>query len=62
MPSNNGKIVLPKPTPEKIDDDDVENRKNAGGDAEDAFEDIEIVIDEDEVEAEKGSNPSGRKY
>jgi hypothetical protein len=50
---------LPKVTPEVTGDDDVaSDEKKAGG----AFEDQEIVIDEDEVQAESDSQPGGRKY
>jgi hypothetical protein len=52
MPSNNEELVLPKPTPERIDDD-VDDRKNADSDG--GFDDLEIYVDEDELEAEKTS-------
>ena len=61
MHSNDEKLVLPKPTPEKIDDV-VEDWKNADGDDDSAFDDLEITIDEDELEAEKGRDPSGPKH
>ena len=47
-------IVLPKPVPEIVDD---------GKNADAAFDDQEIQIDEDEVTAEESRNePPGRKY
>ena len=59
MSNNSVKMVLPRPTPEIVNDV-FGDQKNA--DSEDPFEDLVIEIDEDEVEAEKGNNPSGRKY
>jgi hypothetical protein len=47
-------IVLPKPTPEVTSDD--QRRADA------AFEDQEIEIDEEELDAETESQPVGRKY
>ena len=63
MSNNSEKMVLPRPTPEIVDDV-FGNQKNAdsAGDVDDPFDDLIIEVDEDEVEAEKGSNPSGRKY
>ena len=55
MPSNNEKLVLPKPTPERIDDD-VNDQKNADGtEGDGGFDDLEIYVDEDELAAEKTS-------
>ena len=61
MSNNNEKIVLPRPTPEIVDDV-FGDQKKADGDNDDAFEELVIEIDEDEVEAEKESTPSGRKF
>ncbi|HEY7376793.1 MAG TPA: hypothetical protein VIF57_31840 [Polyangia bacterium] len=47
-------IVLPKPTPEITSDDEKM--------ADSAFDDLQIVVDEDEVKAESDGQPSGRKY
>jgi len=61
MANNSEKIVLPRPTPEIVEDV-FGNQKNADSGGGDPFDDLVIEIDEDEVEAEKDSNPSGRKY
>jgi hypothetical protein len=63
MSNNNEKMVLPRPTPEIVNDV-FGDQKNADSDgqADDPFEDLVIEIDEGEVEAEKDNNPSGRKY
>ena len=63
MSNNSVKMVLPRPTPEIVNDV-FGDQKNADSDgqADDPFEDLVIEIDEGEVEAEEGSNPSGRKY
>ena len=61
MANNSEKIVLPRPTPEIVEDV-FGPQKNADSDGGDPFDDLVIEIDEDEVEAEKDSNPSGRKY
>jgi hypothetical protein len=47
-------IVLPRPVPEVTADDE----KNADA----AFDDLEIVVDEDEVKFESENQPAGRKY
>jgi hypothetical protein len=60
MSNNSEKIVLPRPTPEIVDDV-FRDQKKADGDSDDAFEDLVIEIDEDEVEAEKVSAPSRRQ-
>jgi hypothetical protein len=57
MSNSSEKIVLPRPTPEIVED--VFGKK-ADADGEDAFDDLIIEIDEDEVEAEE-SAPSRRK-
>ena len=50
---------LPKVTPEVTEDDDDDAKKKADS----AFDDLEIVIDEDELQAEsETSQPVGRKY
>ena len=51
---------LPKVTPEvkEDDDDDAAAKKKADS----AFEDQEIMVDEDELQAESESQPVGRKY
>jgi len=50
-------IVLPRPVPEVIDDEDEDKRK-----ADSAFDDMVIEVDEDEVKAESENQPDGRKY
>ena len=47
-------IVLPPPVPEVT----AEDEKNADA----AFDDLEIVVDEDEVKFESENQPGGRKY
>ena len=69
MPNNSGKnpfeedtenaIKLPRPTPENVDDGAGDEKK---ADSDSAFDDLVIDVDEDELEAEKEGNPSGRKY
>ena len=51
-------IVLPRPTPEITSDDEKKADEKADG----SFDDIEIVVDEEEVRAESGNQPPGRKY
>lgn len=51
-------IRLPKVKPEVTEDDDDPDGKKADS----AFDDLEIMIDEDEVIAESESQPPGRKY
>ena len=53
-------IVLPKPVPE-ISDDDADKRK-ADSEADSAFDDLEIEVDEQELKAESENQPDGRKY
>jgi len=48
-------IVLPRPVPEITSDDDA--RK-----ADSAFDDLEIEVDEQEVQAELENQPADRKY
>ena len=62
MSNNSEKMVLPRPTPEIVNDVFGDAKKADSGQADDPFEDLVIEIDEDEVEAEKDSNPSGRKF
>ena len=50
-------ITLPKIRPEVTEDDDADKK-----DADSAFDDQEIMIDEDEVIAESENQPPGRKY
>ena len=50
-------IVLPRPVPEVIDNEDEDKRK-----ADSAFDDMVIEVDEDEVKAESENQPDGRKY
>jgi hypothetical protein len=47
-------IVLPPPVPEVTADDEKK--------ADAAFDDLEIVVDDDEVRSESENQPSGRKY
>ena len=49
-------IVLPRPVPEVIDDDDDAKK------ADSAFDDMVIEVDEDEVKAESENQPRDRKY
>jgi len=51
-------ITLPRIKPEVTEDDDDADKKEADS----AFDDQEIMIDEDEVLAESDSQPPGRKY
>jgi hypothetical protein len=63
MSNNSEKIVLPRPTPEIVNDVFGDEKKaGSDGHVDDPFDDLIIEVDEDEVEAEKGSNPSGHKY
>jgi hypothetical protein len=50
-------IVLPRPVPEVIDNEDEDKRK-----ADSAFDDMVIEVDDDEVKAESDNQPDGRKY
>ncbi len=50
-------ITLPKFKPEVVENDDADKKK-----ADSAFDDQEIMIDEDELIAESESQPPGRKY
>jgi hypothetical protein len=50
-------IRLPRVKPEVTEADDADKKK-----ADSAFDDQEIMIDEDEVLAESDSQPPGRKY
>jgi len=50
-------IVLPRPVPEIIDDNDDEKKA-----ADSAFDDMEIEVDEQEVKAESENQPRDRKY
>ena len=51
-------IRLPKVKPEVTEDDVDDDKKKADS----AFDDLEIVVDEDELQAESESQPPGRKY
>jgi hypothetical protein len=62
MSNNSEKMVLPRPTPEIVNDVFGDAKKADSDGQDDPFEDLVIEIDEDEVEAEKDSNPSGRKF
>ena len=50
-------IVLPRPVPEVVDDEDEDKRK-----ADSAFDDMVIEVDEQEVKAELENQPRDRKY
>jgi hypothetical protein len=56
MPNNDEKLVLPKPTPERVDDGG-EDWKNADSDGDSALDDLVIYVDEDEVKAENERDP-----
>ena len=51
-----GAIVLPRPVPE-ISNDDEDKKK-----ADNAFDDLEIEVDEQELKAELENQPVDRKY
>ena len=54
-------IVLPRPVPEiNNDNDNDDDERKAAADR--AFDDLEIVVDEQEVMAEAENQPAGRKY
>jgi hypothetical protein len=56
-------IVLPKPRPEITEDDgDVEEKKADAALDDLEIDDLEIEADEDEVKADRQSQPPGRKY
>jgi hypothetical protein len=57
--SDRNAIVLPRPVPENVEDA-PEDEKRADSDS--AFDDLEIEIEYDEVEAETDRNPPGRKH
>jgi hypothetical protein len=53
---------LPKGMPEATQNDEVDDVDSDKKKADSAFEDQEIVVDEDELQAESDSQPTGRKY
>jgi hypothetical protein len=55
--------VVPRSGPEiSGDDDDGDDERKAASEADSAFADLEIVVDEQEVKAESENQPAGRKY
>lgn len=62
MSNNSEKMVLPRPTPEIVNNVFGDAKKADSDGDDDPFEDLVIEIDEAEVEAEKDGNPSGRKF